>query len=302
MTVLIIMMRLSVLFLITFLSFSISRTDATPDLGIECNTIVPFETGEVVFNHKGRSSGQVYIIGTSHRDTFTGANGSDTLRSQMELYRISEWLINNRGLELLLPEGFFSREDRDEKNTSIIAVTPENSNRMPFDTRTLEQKLGDDNVYTNAEMLLMESHGIKSRQVEDMNLYTAVREKISLFEKYRTDSFESLYIKSGLDYLQEIRTAVMLQKIPEIIDREYREGRIKNKKAIFTIGMSHLPGIIKYLKQNKIEIYSPAFTPYDDYMSGVKLLENDFSVTVIVPRTLADNRDLLRLTNLDNIH
>ena len=93
----------------------------------------------------------------------------------------------------------------------------------------------------------------------------------------------------------------MLQKIPEVIDSEYRAGRIKNKKAIFTIGMSHLSGIIKYLKQNRIEIYSPVFTPYDVYLSVVKLLENDFGVTIII-EDLADNRELLKLTRLDGIH
>lgn len=120
--------------------------------------------------------------------------------------------------------------------------------------------------------------------------------------KYGNDTYESLFIKSGLDYLQERRTAAMLQKIPEVIEGEYREGRIKNKKAIFTIGMSHIPGIIKYLKQNKIEINSPAFTSYDDYLSGVKLLEKNFGVTIIIPRTLADDLELLKLTRLDDVH
>jgi len=50
--------------------------------------------------------------------------------------------------------------------------------------KTLEEKLENDNSYINAEMLLMESHGIKSQQVEDKDLYNAVREKISLLEKY----------------------------------------------------------------------------------------------------------------------
>jgi hypothetical protein len=238
----------------------------------------------------------------SHRDTLTRANGSNTVKSQIEVYRIGEWLIQNRGLELLLPEGFFLEEVLDEKENIIKADASENGKRVSFDTKTLEEKLGKDNAYINAEMLLMESHSIKSRQVEDMNLYKEVREKINLLEKFGNDTYESLFIKSGLDYLQERRTAAMLQKIPEVIDSEYSEGRIKNKKAIFTIGMSHISGIIKYLKQNKIEIHSPAFTPYNDYLSGVKLLEKNFGVTIIIPRTLADNRELLKLTRLDDVH
>jgi len=263
---------------------------------------LPSERGEVVFSCNERSPNQIYIIGMSHRDTLTRTNGSNTVKSQIEVYRIGEWLIQNRGLELLLPEGFFLKKASDEKNNLIRTAASENGKRVSFDTKTLEEKLGKDNVNINAEMLLMESHSIKSQQVEDVNLYKEVIEKINLLEKFGNDTNESFFIKSGLDYLQERRTAAMLQKIPEVVDSEYSEGRIKNKKAIFTIGMSHISGIIKYLKQNKIEIYSPAFTPYDDYLSGVKLLEKNFGVTIIIPRTLADSLELLKLTRLDDVH
>jgi len=263
---------------------------------------LPPERGEVVFSCNERSQNHIYIIGMGHRDTLTRTNGSNTVKSQIEVYRIGEWLIQKEGLELLLPEGFFSKEALVEKEDLISTAASENGTRVSFDTKTLEEKLGQEHVYINAEMLLMESHSIKSRQIEDINLYNAARENINLLEKYGDDTYESLFIKSGLDYLQERRSAAMLQNIPEVIDSEYRTGRIKNKKAILTIGMSHLSGIVKYLKQNRIEIYSPAFTSYDDYLSGVKLLENNFGVTIIIPRTLADNRELLKLTRLDGIH
>ncbi len=276
--------------------------NAAQNQGVPDAPGLPPERGEVVFSCNERSPNQIYIIGIGHRDTLTHANGSDTLKSQIEVYRIGEWLIQNRGLELLLPEGFFSKEASDEREDLVKTAASVNGKIASFDTKTLEEKLGQENVYINAEMLLMESHSIKSQQVEDLNLYNAAREKINLLEKFGDDTYESLFIKSGLDYLQERRAAAMLQKIPELIDSEYRAGRIKNKKAIFTIGMSHLSGIIKYLKQNRIEIDSPAFTPYDDYLSGVNLLEKDFGVTIIIPRTLADNRELLKLTRLDGIY
>lgn len=270
------------------LFIAVSNAEAGPNQG----AAIPSEQGEIIFRFNEHSSNQIYIIGLSHRDTLTRANGRDTLKSQVEAYRIGEWLIQNREVELLLPEGFFSRKAADETG---------NVKRASLDKKTLEEKLGQENVYINAEMLLMESHNIKSQQIEDMNLYNSAREKVSQLEKYCKDSLESLFIKSSLDYLQERRTAAMLQKIPEVIESEYQTGRIKNKKAIFTVGMSHLPGIIKYLKQQKIEISSPAFSPYDDYSSGVKLLEHNFGVTVIIPRTLANNRELLKLTRLDDI-
>lgn len=295
-------MPLSILLFLALLLIPGFSLNAAPNQDILDASGLSPERGEVVFSCNQRSPNQIYIIGMGHRDTLTHANGSDTLKSQIEVYRIGEWLIQKEGLQLLLPEGFFSKEISDEKEDLIKTAAPVNGTGVSLDTKTLEEKLGQENVYINAEMLLMESHSIKSQQVEDINLYNAARENINLLEKYGDDTFESLYIKSGLDYLQEKRTAVMLQNIPGVIDREYSAGRIKNKKAIFTIGLSHISGIIKYLKQNKIEIYSPAFTSYDDYLSGVKLLENNFGVTIIIPRTLADNRELLKLTRLDGIN
>jgi len=295
-------MRLLILSFIALLLIPDFNLYAGLNQDVPDSPALPSERGEVVFSCNERSPNQIYIIGMSHRDTLTRANGSNTVKSQIEVYRIGEWLIQNRGLELLLPEGFFLKKASDEKNNLIKTAASENGKRVSFDTKTLEEKLGKDNVNINAEMLLMESHSIKSQQVEDVNLYKEVIEKINLLEKFGNDTNESFFIKSGLDYLQERRTAAMLQKIPEVVDSEYSEGRIKNKKAIFTIGMSHISGIIKYLKQNKIEIYSPAFTPYDDYLSGVKLLEKNFGVTIIIPRTLADSLELLKLTRLDDVH
>lgn len=296
------MMQLSILLFFVFLLIPGFNLNAGQNQDFPDIPALPRERGEVVFSSNERSPNQIYIIGISHRDTMTRANGSNTLKSQMEVYRIGEWLIQKEGLELLLPEGFFSKEASDEKKDVIKPAESNEGTGVSFDTKTLEEKLGSDNAYINAEMLLMESHNIESHQVEDIDLYNAAREKINLLEQYRYDLYESLFIKSGLDYLQERRSAAMLQKIPEVIESEYRAGRIKNKKAIFTIGMSHLSGIIKYLKQNRIEIYSPAFTSYNDYFSPVKLLEDDFGVTIIIPRTLADNRELLMLTRLDGIH
>ena len=58
---------------------------------------------------------------------------------------------------------------------------------------------------------------------------------------------ENLLIRSELDYHQKRRVATMLQKIPGIINEEFLEGRIDNKKALFTIGLSHISDIIRYV-------------------------------------------------------
>lgn len=268
-----------------------------PSIGItqDGRPALPAEYGKVIYRCNEGSPDQLFIIGIGHRDSLTRAKGEHTVGSQVDVYRIAEWLVRNKGLELLLPEGFFSGE---KKEAPAVARAVR---RTSFDTGTLERRLGSDDVYTNAEMLLMESHGIKSLQVEDTRLYNEVSDRILQLEKNRDNPYGSLYIKASLDYLQERRTAAMLQKIPDIIGSEFSRGGIKHKRAIFTIGMDHLSMIIRYLKQDRIEIRSPAFTSFDDYLSGVKLLEKDFAVTVIIPGTLAHDRELLRLTRLDNI-
>ena len=67
----------------------------------------PAQYGEVIYQTNEKSSNHLYIIGTSHRDSLTCLNGSLTPRVQAEVYKIGEWLIDQRGIELLLPEGFF---------------------------------------------------------------------------------------------------------------------------------------------------------------------------------------------------
>ena len=295
-------MRLANLFLIALLSIYVLHPDSAMNMSFTNASVIPSDQGKVVYRCNETSPDQVYIIGMSHRDTLTRANGSDTLRSQIETFRISEWLIRHMDVELLLPEGFFSGKGSAENDNSAEIISSIKGDNAAVDTKTLEERLGNDGVYVNAEMLIMELLNVEGRQIEDADLYNAVIEKIRLLQKYGSDTYESLFIRSGLDYLQDIRTAELLQKIPEVIDREHGEGRIKSKKAIFTIGLGHIPGIIKYLKQNRIEIDSPAFSPYKDYQSGIKLLEEKYGITVIIPRTLADNRDLLRLTGLADIH
>jgi len=295
-------MRLTSLFLIILLSIYVLHPDAAENMSFTKASVIPSDQGEVVYSCNETSPDQVYIIGISHRDTLTRANGSDTLRSQIETFRISEWLIRHMDLELLLPEGFFSGEGSAENGGSDKIPSSMKGGNAAFDTKTLERRLGEDGIYINAEMLIKEVLNVESRQIEDADLYNAVIEKIRLLQEYGSDTYESLFIRSGLDYLQERRTAAMLQKIPEVIESEHSAGRIKNKKAIFTIGLSHIPGIIKYLKQKRIEIDSPSFSPYKNYLSGIKLLEEKYGITIIIPKTLADNRDLLRLTGLVETH
>lgn len=249
------------------------------------------EHGEVIFSFDEKNPNQVYVIGLNHPDTLTMANGNNTVRAQMEIYWIGEWLIKNQDVQLILPESFFEKEASDEKD-DFNGIVPS----VALDAESLAEKLGSEVYYFNAEMLLIESFGVISRQVEDSDLRDSIIELIKLREKYSKDSVEAYYIMTDLCYLQERRTATMLQKIPDVVQFEYGKGRIRNQKAIFTIGINHIPIIVSYLSRKKMEIAAPAFTQHTDYLSGIKLLEQDFGVTIIIPRSLMDVKELVMLT------
>ncbi len=271
----------------------------TQSLPVSAIKSFPGELGEVIYRCNEDNPNQLFIIGISHRDTMTGTNGPTTVQAQVEVYRIAEWLIRNRGLELLLPEGFFS-EDQVNSSRNSISSLHERNGRF-FDTETLEARLRENMPHVNAEMLLSESYAIHIRQVEDFTLYSEVRSKLRSLEKLRYDALASLFIQADLDYLQDLRTAAMLQKIPDIIDNEYSEGTIHSKEALFTIGLAHISGIIRYFEQKKIAIESPAFTSFKDYAADVNLLINNFGVTIIIPRSLSADRQFLLASREDDI-
>jgi hypothetical protein len=141
------------------------------------------------------------------------------------------------------------------------------------------------------------------KQVEDKNFYRAVGSCIQRLVNSGNNACDYLRVKSELDYLQERRTAAMLQRIPEIVDAEFQRGNIRAKKAIFTIGLSHLPSIIKYMDENLIRIYSPLLSPNknEDYVALPNLRKENFGVSILIPKTLAGDQKILRANKLDKI-
>jgi hypothetical protein len=247
------------------------------------------------------SSSQLFIIGLSHRDTLTRSNGNKTVRIQEEVYQIGDWLIHREGVELLLPEGFLANK-KQKIDAEKIKAALKNSKCNGFPSlKEIEERLVDDKTYVNAEMLLNENHPLRLRQVEDEQSYFAVRDGILKLVNTGKDSCDLLSIKSELDYLQERRTAELLQRIPGIVDDELRQGNIKSKQAIFTIGLAHIPKIIEYLNRGRIVIHSPLSTPNrsEDYTAELYLRKANFSVYVIIPRALADDPEVLEMVGLD---
>jgi hypothetical protein len=259
---------------------------------------LPPEYGEVIYCCNEKSPSQLFIIGMSHRDSITRLNGLNTSRVQAEVYKLGEWLIRNRGLELLLPEGFFRKKPQAPRK--IFPTAGRNDTHpAPLDIKILEERLSDTTSFINAEMLLMRNYHLRTQQVEDPKWYDAVANFIRKLAASKNAN-DYYLVRSELDYLQERRTAAMLQEIPGIIDAEYQQGSIKGRKAFFTIGMSHLYKIIKYLDANKIKIYSPLADSNQNgnYVADLNLRRENFGVVIIIPRTLADDQRILEINRL----
>ncbi len=263
----------------------------------------PAQYGEVIYQTNEKSSNHLYIIGTSHRDSLTCLNGSLTPRVQAEVYKIGEWLIDQRGIELLLPEGFFKNGNKKVSKETTQAVKGRKRPPEGVDIKALEERLSTNKTYVNAEMLLIRDQSLRVQQIEEKGLYDAVGNGIFKLVNSGKDLCDYTVQKSELDYLQERRIAAILQKIPEQIDEEFRQGNIHDRKALFTIGMSHLPRIIKYLNEKRITIISPLLpsNKSDDYLAELNLLKGNFGVSILIPRTLADDPEILKLNGLDKI-
>jgi hypothetical protein len=256
---------------------------------------LPPEYGRMIYRCNDTRPDQLFIIGMSHRDTLTRLNGDKTARVQAEVYKLAEWLIQTRELELLLPEGYFqSRPSETQSHAPGVRKPAECPPSL--DMKALEKKLGDETSFVNAEMLLLKNYGLRAQQVEEPFYYREVGAHLRKLAQ-GTDSCDPLLLRSELDYLQTRRTAAMIQRIPAIIAGDFQEGKIRAKRAIFTIGISHLPEIMKYLEEKKINIsYPPGSSkPFADYIAEVNLWKENYAVFIILPRTLADDPKALKI-------
>ncbi len=283
---------ISLLFL-AFPCFSLAQKSLT----------IPEQYGEVIYRSQEGKSNQIFIIGLSHRDSITLANGNNTVRVQAEVYQIADRLIHDQGVQLLLPEGFFERPKTTKGKEKPEAFGKSYICTGSCDTEALEKRLADDTTFINAEMLLKEYHTLRMSQVEDEGLYQEVRNEILKLANGEKDSCDYSLLVPELDYLQERRTAAMLQNIPGVVDAEANRGYIRNRKAIFTIGLSHIHSIVSYLKEGKITVNAPphASKNIKDYTAGLNLSKNNYGVTIIIPRTLADDMNTLEMNRLDKI-
>jgi hypothetical protein len=279
-----------------FLSFSPARAET--DL-----STLPAEFGEVIYRCNPKSPNQLFIIGMAHRDSLTGLSIPKVSRAQAEVYKLGQWLVQSERCELLLPEGFFATPATKTGKEMRTGLEEKLSCPESIDLKTLEEKLSDNRSFVNAELLLKRNYSLRLRQVEDAKSHRAVGELIHKLVNCRNDNSEYLRVKSQLDYLQEKRTAAMLQRIPEIIQAEFQQGNIKARKAIFTIGLSHLPKIIRYSEENKVRIYSPILgtEKQEVYTADLNLKKEKFGVSILLPQALAGDQKALKINGLDEM-
>ena len=263
---------------------------------------MPSEYGKVIYRIHPQSPKQLYIIGINHKDPNSGENNDTTVQTQIEIFRIGEWLKKNKSLNLLLPEGYFCKKKSLTKHKQTAIPSLDTFNPVHLDKLLIQKKLSTAE-YVNAEMLLMEYHNFHASQVETRTTYDAVRN--SLFKLHNTSTLESSTADNlaELFYLQEVRTAQILQNIPDVIEGEFQNGTIGNHSALFTIGLSHIKDIFRYIQNDVIHIVSPTGSDLhpDILASNLNLLKTGYGITIILPRTLADDHKLLRLTSIDRI-
>jgi hypothetical protein len=260
----------------------------------------PAKLAKILYQQNPDSEQQIYIVAQSHRSAITGINGSDTERVQAEIYRIGEWLIENRGVAVLLPEGYF----RDQAIPSSTASFNRQKNindrgSTPSDTALLGRLLSTDH-HVNANMLLHADFDVALRQIEDRDLYTSVCRLLRELTDETVADHDLPDLAAALSYQQKKRSAVLLGNIPAVLSEGIEREKFCSKNALFTVGLTHIKEIIQYLLngQARINPVPGVSDTFSGYYCDLNALKNNYGITILLPRTLADNKDLISLVTL----
>ena len=284
-------------------AFTLAQAATADPINLPDYLDMPSEYGEVIYRINPQSPKQLYIIAISHRDPDSGANSGTTVQTQMEIFRIGEWLKNTTHLNLLLPEGYFNGTKARSIDTPSAIQAISHSEPELLDNALLHKRLAADKPFVNAEMLLMEYLSFHASQVEDRNIYDAVRNSLGNLKTSNAQHTSPADNVAEIKYLQEIRTAQLLQAIPTVIEDEFQSGAIGDRSALFTVGLNHIKDIFRYMENDRIHIASPQKSNIQPDILSPKLhlTESGYGVTIIIPRTLANNRKLLQMTRIDQI-
>lgn len=252
---------------------------------------LPIEYGRVIYQKNQDATNQIFIIGQAHRSGVNGENGHNTVQAQMEIYRIGEWLIRQKNVGILLPEGFFQKGSvqNGAQGRQVAHYVPDTLN-----SERLRDLLQDTRRFVSADTLLSDQYPIRLGQVEDEELYQTVSQ---LMGKLQSRNEDRAFFEELNDY-QRKRTAIMLRNIPFAVERVFQRGDIENKHAIFTIGMAHIADILEFFHAKTGEI---AGNNGLLSTSAIDLLAQGYGVTVILPKSLAEDDKVLRLTRLGQL-
>lgn len=266
---------LTVLFCLTCVSTPALDAAEAPNRAGAFAHDFPVEFGEIVYQTPETNGPRIYIIANGHRSAVSGAGNAAVVESQIETFRIGEWLINQSRIELLLPEGFFGEWPGKSSDT-----------QRNVDDTSLRTRLADRSVFVNAELLLHERFGIGLNQVEDRALYRQARDLLRI--SMSSSSLISSEVHNELEYLQKLRTINLLKKAPEVVDAALKNGLISAPNAMVTIGLAHLDDLIAYLEADEIklaELTTPAQV-YPRQQEKLELSNREIGITVIVPKSL----------------
>jgi hypothetical protein len=260
---------------------------------------LPESFGEVVYQEHGNRDRKIFIIAQSHRSAVSGEENEDCQKVQAEIYRIGEWLIANERVEALLPEGYFSNRMSGADPTPIPR-TGKTTKPTRLDDAALAARLSNPTFLVNADRLLYTTYDLALRQIEDRQLYFSV---VNQLRSVLSDSLQQKNDPTALSiltYRQKKRSAVILENIPQALTGGKSKGDTNIRRAMLTIGLSHVDTMIDFLKSGTAQILPPSGT--EDILTGfccdLSHLKERYAIAVIIPRTLADSGIMLRLSRL----
>lgn len=262
------------------------------------SSIFPDTLAKVIYQEKAGSRQQIYIVAQSHRSALSGEIGKDTLQVQAEIYRIGEWLVKNRGLGVLLPEGYF--QNRATGASSFGSSQARSDRQSDLSDGVLLKRLAAPDRFVNACLLLHDDFDIALQQIEDKGLHANVCFLLRELNEPASGEDRSA-LAAAFEYQQKKRSALLLRNIPEALAKQAGDREPRPANVLLTVGLSHVQKMIDYLKKGRAVI-DPATAAADEftrYSCDLAPLINNYGIIVLLPPTLAKNKDLCQLVTFN---
>jgi len=234
------------------------------------------QDGGVILSRYPERQNHIYIVGQLHERPQHGVDSLSVLpaeieeldRAQFQLFRISRSIIDNCRVNLVLEEGVYRNEDREEHYREVRDLDAKLANKYGIESPNL---IGNDDqlkkmigLTHDALLLLVTTYSsLIVKGAEDEILSKASDVAVGLLQHIK-NTFDSIpeetitYVVPRLfrlsSQINRKRSAKLLQNIPDIIEQEYNKGRIATKSALVHYGDAHLHELREFLEDGKIEI------------------------------------------------